>query len=303
MKIEIFDKNVPSTDGKHTLRGTVYKPEGEIKGLFHIVHGMCDYIGRYDRLMKQIAEAGYLVFGFDNLGHGRTAEKGEHGFIAHKDGWQILAADVNHFGNEMKREYPNLPYYLMGHSMGSFIVRLAACLYPELPDKLIVMGTGGPHPASGAGLLMSRTVKKIRGDKHISPALEKPMFGSYNKRFKDKSGDWLSSDPKVREAYDKDNYCNFHFTASALFDLVMLNSVTNKRSWFTTIRKDLPILLVSGQDDPVGDYGKGVRTVYKKLKAEGANVKIKLYPNNRHEVHNDKARDELKNDILKFISE
>ena len=169
-------------------------------------------------------------------------------------------------------------------------------------DKLIVMGTGGPMAATKPAIGMINTIKLFRGKRSTSPFIEKLAFGEYNKGFGDGSnGDWLSKNPEVRRVYDADKFCNYHFTLSAMHDLVKINDAVNKKKWFKKISKTLPILLVSGADDPVGSHGDGVKKVYKKLKKRGANVTMKLYTDNRHEVLNDTARDEVIADINRFL--
>lgn len=297
------EKKVLSSDGKNTLSGVVYIPDGEIKGLFHLVHGMTEYIDRYTELLSTITNAGYVCFGFDNLGHGKTAREGDLGFIASKDGWKYLVDDVSVFADEIRSEYPNIPYILMGHSMGSFIVRLHAAKYGHLVDKLIICGTGGNNPAAPAGLLLCNIIKALRGERAISPLIENMAFGAYNKRFEGNSKyDWLTKDTEIINKYANDKYCTFHFTASAMHDLIKLNHLCNSKKWYDDIHIDLPILLISGDMDPVGNYGKGVRQVYDRLKATGHNnATVKLYENCRHEIHNDSCRSEMAEDILKFI--
>lgn len=304
--IEVKEKEVLSSDGIHTLRGRVYLPAGKPKGYFHVVHGMTEHIGRYDAFMRSVAEDGYIVFGYDNLGHGFTADEEDLGFIAEKDGWKYLAADVAKFAGSVRSEYEKvygkLPYYLMGHSMGSFIVRVAS-VYCIKPDKLIIMGTGGPNLASGAGLAFIKAVKKIKGDRYVSEAVDKLAFSAYGSHFDgDDKNRWLTKDKDVLEKYAADPFCNFKFTVSAMGDLVKLNRVANSERFFEkTGRRGYPVLLVSGADDPVGDYGRGVSAVYRNLKANGAHVMIKLYKNCRHEILNDTCRDEVTRDIKKFL--
>ena len=301
------EMRVPSSDGIHTLSGVVYLPEGEKKGLFQIVHGMTEYIGRYDRFMTDLAEEGWIVFGYDHLGHGGTArDESELGYIAPKDGWELLVKDVKAFSCAVRAEYDgtnSLPYCLMGHSMGSFIARLAAKEHVK-PDRLIIMGTGGPNPAAGVGLCLIGLLKKIKGERHISDLIQSIAFGSYDKRFaadlKLAPRAWLTTDTNVRRTYDADPLCTFRFTVSAMGDLIRLIKYSNHHAWFEAIPKDLPILLVSGEDDPVGNYGKGIRTVEKRLKKTGARVECKLYSGARHEILNDFTYDTVKNDILAF---
>ena len=301
---EKFIKEIPSVDGEHTLKVRVFKPEGEIKGLFHVVHGMTEHIDRegYVTFMSTLAENGYLAFGYNHIGHGDTAkDDSELGFIAPKDGWKFLVGDVSNAEREIKKEYPDLPLYLLGHSMGSFIVRLAA--EEARPDRLIIMGTGGPNPAAGAGIALASVIKTFRGDHHVSMMIENTAFGKYNERFdKTRKYDWLTKDRHVQDVYAADKFCTFHFTVSAMKDLVVMNKKCNEKEWFASYDKKLPTLLVSGSDDPVGDYGKGVTTVYEGLKNAGCDVSMKLYENCRHEILNETCREEVTTDILDFIA-
>lgn len=302
MNITVTKESVPSSDGIHTLIGKTYIPEGKIKGLFHVVHGMTEHIDRYDGFMREMAQQGYICFGYDHLGHGKTVNSADElGFIAHKDGWNYLAKDVSVFASAMKEKYGSfLPYYLMGHSMGSFVSRLAAEKYIK-PDKLIIMGTGGPNAAAGVGLVAIDIIKFFKGERYISKAVDNLAFGTYNSHFKSENDPiaWLTKDKEQKKKYAADPYCTFKFTVSAMHDLVTLNKKANRAEWFKNIK--MPVLLVSGADDPVGDYGKGVTKVYEKLKKAGCNVQLKLYENCRHEILNDSCRDEVIRDIENFI--
>lgn len=304
MTFTVISKNVPSTDGENMLHGTLFVPNGDIRGIFHLVHGMTEYIGRYAPLFEKLSSAGYLCVGYDNLGHGNTAKEGDLGFIAAKSGDKYLIDDVNAFAECIKSAYPNLPYYLMGHSMGSFITRLAVEKFPHLADKYIICGTSGKNAAAGIGLLLCNTTKLLRGARAISPALENIAFGAYNKRFEGLSKyDWLTKDRDIIDKYANDKFCTFHFTVSALGDLIRMTKSCNSKRWFKNIKQDLPILIVSGDMDPVGNYGKGVREVYNRLKAaQKSDVTLFLYENCRHEIHNDSCREQLTEDILRFIA-
>ncbi len=308
MAYRSFD--VPSSDGLHTLRGRVYLPKGTPLGFFHIVHGMTEHIGRYDRIMGDLADRGYIAFGYDNLGHGNTADAAELGFIAHKGGDDLLCQDVKAFSDAVRGSFAPaegnlLPYYLMGHSMGSFITRLAVVRYVT-PDKYIIMGTGGKNPAAGAGLLLAKLIRTLRGERHISPLLDRLAFGGYNKRFgggtREDPSPWLTRDPEVRVQYYKDPFCTFKFTVSAMGDLIRLMKNANRPAWFGAIPPTLPILLLSGEEDPVGDYGRGVTWVYECLKREGKQVSCILYPDARHEILNDSTYQAVLCDISAFLA-
>ncbi len=304
--VKVIDKEVLSTDKKHKLKGKIYIPDGSAKGLLHVVHGMTEYIGRFDGFMREMAQDGFIVFGYDHLGHGHTVnDENELGFIAHENGWQHLVDDVFTFGNEVRKSLQGekLPFILMGHSMGSFIVRLAAAKYNHY-DKLIVMGTGGPNPASGVAIILAGLLKAVKGERGYSDLLQNAAFGAYNKHF-EKENDpyaWLSVNKENRDKYRVDPLCTYRFTNSAMQDLVKLNKYCNDKKWYADINKKKPILLVSGSEDPVGDYGKGVKAVYENLKAAGAHVQIKLYEGYRHEILNDFCRDQVVADIRTFIS-
>lgn len=201
MSITINKEFVPSSDGIHALSGKVYIPEENPKGLFHVVHGMTEHIERYDFFMRKLAEDGYICFGYDHLGHGKTAENADElGFIAHKNGWDHLAKDVSVFAEAMKKKYgETLSYYLMGHSMGSFVSRLAAEKYIK-PDKFVIMGTGGPNPSAGIGLIAIDIAKIFKGEKYISKTIDNLAFGSFNSHFEDENDPiaWLTKDKGQR---------------------------------------------------------------------------------------------------------
>lgn len=175
MSVKVIEKSVLSSDRIHELKGVIYLPQGTPKAFLHVVHGMTEHIGRYDGFMREMAEEGYIVFGYDNLGHGKTARsKQELGYIAKKDGWKRLANDVAVFSAAVKSEYgKTLPYYLMGHSMGSFIVRTAAKDYCT-PDKLIIMGTAASRRHPGSGLRLSKRLKGLKA----KSIFQKPSINS-----------------------------------------------------------------------------------------------------------------------------
>lgn len=303
-----FEKRtITSTDGVHELVVKVFRPEGEVKGLFQVVHGMQEYIGRYESFMAMMAENGYLCFGHDHIGHGDTAkETGDFGFFASKDGWKIVVDDVYRVGSEIKKDFPEQNIILMGHSMGSFIVRLSAADHADFYHGLVVMGTGGPNPLAGIGIGLAGLIGTVRGEKHISPLIEKMAFGAYNKRWPEEAPlGWLSRKKENVEKYAADPYCSFHFTVSALRDLVTMNKKCNEKAWFDRIvATGLPLFFVSGADDPVGDWSKGVLTVKSELEKRGVkNLRVKLYPEARHEILNDLCADEVLADLLAWANE
>ncbi len=306
MEYTVKQVKVPSCNGSHRLHGVVYLPEQAPKGILHIVHGMTEHIARYEPTMAHFAALGYIVMGYDHLGHGFTVnDDSELGFIAHKDGWKQLVQDVKTFSDALRQEYgAQLPYYLLGHSMGSFIVRLAAETQVR-PDKLIIMGTGGPNPAAGAGLAVIGAVKALKGERYYSALVDSLAFGSYNKRFGGGTAEdpspWLTTDEDVRKRYYADKLCTFKFTVSAMGDLIRLTKNANRRGWYTHLNRSIPILLVAGEDDPVGNYGKGVEQVYRQLLKTGHSAQCILYKGARHEILNERCARQTQADIQTFL--
>ena len=302
--IEIKKYSALSSDGIHTLPCTAFIPDGEIKGLFQIIHGMTEYIMRYESFMREMAENGFLCFGYDQLGHGAAVkDQSELGFIAHCDGWKYLIDDTAVFPEIIKKEYGNdIPYILLGHSMGSFTARLSAEKF-NMHDKLIIMGTGGPNPAVDLGIELCKEKKLLKGEFHKSKLIDRLAFGSYNHKFGyEDRNNWLSNIESVRKAYAADKLCNFEFTVSAMEDLFMLTKYSNRKKGFSSCVTEKPILMLSGEDDPVGDYGKGTGKVFDLLRQNGADVRLKLYKGCRHEVLNDLCREKVVSDILEFIN-
>ena len=296
----------PSADGLHEIAAYVARPEdGRVRGIVQIVHGMSEYFLRYRSLCEFLATNGFAVCGNDHLGHGETAtDEEELGFIAEKDGADILASDVNALSELIKERYPHVPHILLGHSMGSLIARYCVAVYPDITDSAIIMGTVGPGNPVTLAKLVSKLNGKLFGAYNRSSLIDKLAFGSYNKGFPKEDGKkgWISSDADVRREYEEDPNSGFLFTASGYYDLFDLTARVNKKEWAESIDKSLPILLVSGRQDPCGDYGRGVVKVCEMLIGAGVeNTRIKIYPNSRHEILNDVEKDEVFGDILSWV--
>ncbi|MEG1870173.1 MAG: alpha/beta fold hydrolase, partial [Oscillospiraceae bacterium] len=281
-----------SSDGKNNIISKIYMPAQTPKGVIQIVHGMCEHMGRYESFMKFFAENGYVVCGNDHLGHGETvANKEDLGFFGTAQGYSKLLQDVHKLNLIMKKDYPDLPYFILGHSMGSFITRLYLAKYDDNLTGAIISGTGGPNPMVKAGYKLACGAIRKRGERYRPKNIDKMVFGAYNTHFKGKnstSKDWLSSDPQVVADFMADEYCMFTFTAAGFKDLFALHYLANREDTVQRIPHQLPILLLSGEQDPVGAYGKGVHKVYSMFKKAGIeNVTLQLYPNGRHEMLNE----------------
>ena len=303
-----FDKEewkYPSADGVRTVNATVYLPHKEPKAVVQISHGMCEYIDRYQPFMTYLAEHDFLVCGNDHIGHGRSIGspimKGDFG---PENGPKNLVKDVHTLTKKVREQYPDTPYFLLGHSMGSFVARLYMAAYPDLLDGVILSGTAGPNPAVKGGILLARLIAATKGKNYRSVQLDKLAFGRFNDRILDRrtDKDWLTRDNQVVSQYRRDPNCMFLFTAKGYEDLFTMSSWANHPDWAVRVRKDLPILLLSGDMDPVGDYGKGVSKVYEMLLDAGVkDVNLRLYRDGRHEMLNEVNRDQVYADILQWI--
>lgn len=300
--------SLKSANGMSQLNGILYLPEHLPKGLIQISHGMVEHIGRYKAFMIWLVEQGYGVCGHDHIGHGKSfnpdTEK-TFGYFAKKHGDDYLVEDLYAFGQLAKQEAGSVPHILLGHSMGSFIARLCVVKYPEAYNGFIMSGTGGPSLMSQMGSSIMGVMKPLLGPEKQSEKLDQLLFGGFNKGIINRKThkDWLTRDADIVESYLQDPYCQFLFTTSALKDLGLLTKKANQTDWFSKVSKTMPILMISGKEDPVGDYGKGVTKVYEKLKSNGCQVEYILYEGGRHEMLNETNRQEVYCDILKWLDE
>ena len=290
-----------SADGESLIHAYVWSPVGEIKGVIQLSHGMCEYVQRYDAWARRFAAGGN-----DHLGHGNTAPSPEQlGHIAPRNGHEILVEDVHALSLLMRERFPSAPLILYGHSMGSFVARAYLSKYGNELAAALLSGTIGPGLPTGLGRKVAHTVGFLRGREHRSRLLTAMGFGSYNKRFEKEKDtfSWLTRDKAVRDAYRKDRFCKIIFTTEGYDTLFALISQISKKSWAETLPKELPILLFSGDCDPVGGNGKGVRAVYERLKRAGVNASLRLYEGGRHEMHNELNADEVYADLKAYLEE
>ena len=294
-----------SSDGKNTVYSRIYMPAcGKARAVVQLVHGMVDHIGRYTVLAEYLCARGYALAGNDHLGHGYTASSEDDlGFFASRGGADIVIEDVRLFNERLHAQFGNTPIFMLGHSMGSFIARLYACEHPRTIRGLIIHGTGGANPLVPLGRVLVRLLRIVRGDKHRSRTVSSMAFGSYNKRFPGEGVNaWLSRDGEMIASKLNDRYGSFTFTLAGYSDLFKLISRSNSRRFYREYPTSMPTLIVSGNMDPVGNYGKGVEQVYKKLCLGGrSRVELKLYDGARHELFNEINREEVFSDICDFL--
>ena len=293
-----------SSDGKSRVHGWVYAPNTEPIAMLQIAHGMCEYIGRYHWFMETLCKQGFVVFGNDHIGHGESSEPENYGYFGEKNGYRHLVSDLQRMNTIVKEKYPQLPLFLFGHSMGSFVARLYASRYADDLRGAIFCGTGGPNPLAKGGIAAASLCIKLKGSMWRSPQLSNLAFGSYNNKYDPQrtTHDWLTRDEAIIDKYLNDPKCRFLFTAAGLRDLFTMLAESNSKQWFRTLDKDLPVLLISGDMDPVGDYGKGIEKVFTSLKDSGAqDVSMILYPQARHELLNEINKEEVFADIHHWL--
>lgn len=295
--------SIPSSDGKTELAAYKLVPE-QPRAMVQISHGMKEYFLRYEGFADYLAQNGFLVFGHDHLGHGNTAKSSDDlGFTVSAD---ALAEDVHKLSLAMKKEHPTLPLILFGHSMGSFIARAVLEQYATDYAAAVICGTGGPDTPAGAGKLLAGLLIALRGERHRSAFVTGVAFGTYNKKFEkgcDKNA-WLSCDTAIVDRYNADPFCAYTFTLRGYADLFSLVGKVNRRAWFHALPKDLPLLVVSGAEDPVGSWGKGVRAVADRLRnADMKDVTLRLYPEMRHEILNEIGKEQVWKETLKWMEQ
>ncbi len=302
MSITYNEVQFRSADGIHTIVGRIYRPETEPRAILQLCHGMIEHIGRYDDIARFFASHGFIVAGHDHLGHGKSAAKPEDfGFFADKDGVDKLLSDLHTMNCIARKANPGLPVILLGHSMGSFIVRLFAEKYTKDIDALIIHGTGGPNPLLPVGKALTAILEALYGGHYRSRMIANMAFAGYNSKFGKNCGvhAWLSRDPKCIEAYEADPFTQYIFTVSGYRDLFRMVGGCNSAAWFANYPKDLPTLVISGTADPVGNFGKGPDYVYKHLLTAGVGkVSLKMYEGARHELLHETNVEEVKNDLL-----
>lgn len=286
----------------------VYKwepEEGKI-GAIQLVHGSCEHAGRYEAFGEFMAQNGYIVYANDHRGHGLSAQsKEELGYFGEKEGWSLIVEDLQEINRMIKLENGGLKVIMLGHSMGSFLARHYGILHGEELNGLIATGTShNPRLLLKLGKYFAEMDIKKGNIKRRNMFLNKLSYESFNDKFKPNrtKQDWLTRDERIIDAFLMDELCGFVFTSGGFRDMFDgLLFITDENNIRTT-PKNLPILLLSGKDDPVGDYGKMVIRAYEKYKEAGIeNIDIKLYAGMRHEILNEVGKEEVYSDILSWI--
>lgn len=298
MKREFY---YPSRDGVTKIHAIEWIPEGEVTAVLQMCHGMVEYIDRYHEFADFLTKHGVYVVGHDHLGHGKSVVSQEKlGFFHETDGNAYVIADIQQLRMQTAKKYPGVPYFIMGHSMGSFLVRQYLGLYSGGLSGAIIMGTGEqPSLVVNAGKLVCKIIAAIKGWDYRSKFVNNLAVGAYEKKM---GAAWLSKNPENVKEYHEDPLCGFIFTVNAYYHMFSGIAKMNQQEKEGKVAKSLPLLFVAGKDDPVGNYGKGVENVYNKYKKCGyQDVQLKLYEEDRHEILNEEDKDVVFQDILAWL--
>lgn len=280
----------------------VYLPEGEAKGIFQIVHGMCEYKERYADFMSYLAENGFIAAAHDHRGHGKSIKtESDLGWFGDKRG-RAVVEDAVQVTRKLKEKYPSLPVTLFGHSMGSMVVRCYIADYDDEIDKLIVCGSPSKNPLAGAVIALVKAVALAKGERYRSGTLAQLSTGSGDKKFPGEGKNaWLTRDKEIVERYNADPHCNFIFTCNGFENLFRLMKKTYDKKRYAAKKRRLPIFFVSGSDDPVLiDEDKWLKAQNTLREIGYANVSGKLYHQMRHEILNELGKEEVYADLLAF---
>lgn len=274
------------------------------RAILQISHGMAEYLLRYRAFAEFLTQHGFVVCGNDHLGHGATSgTAAQDGFFAPKNGEEFVLQDLLQMNKIIRKRYPSLPLVLFGHSMGSFFARWFVERFPTQVDGVIICGTGGSNPIGGVGIAITALLTKLKGATATSNFVDQLAFGSYNKRIEAQKTkfDWLSKNDENVAQYIADPKCGFLFTVSAFHALMVVLQQVNTSKHYTLLPKELPYYVIAGENDPVGNYGKGPTEVATRLQQQNiAQVSLTLYPEMRHEILNEKDATKVFQDVLEW---
>ena len=302
-------EQITSSDNTHYLHHTFFEPSDSntaISATLLIVHGMAEHSGRYAKFAQFLANHGIAVATYDQLGHGKTVKSAkELGFFGHEHPVQSLLKDVIVMADSLKARHPDVPHFVMGHSMGSFIVRNVLKHHARTFNGAILMGTADANPLTKVLLPVNKILTKAAPKKPntlLANTMNKVLNSKLDNRISTSPFAWLNEDAAAVEAYEADPLTGFEFTNNGFLTLFTLMEAGLKKDWATTIAKNFPMLFISGENDPIGDMGRGIRKIANRLdKQNFEQVAVQLYPHMRHEPLHEQNKQKVYEDILAWI--
>ena len=291
--------------GAGKIHACRWEPEGQPRAVMQILHGIAEFVERYDDFANFLTTKGVLVVAEDHMGHGQSINgEGIQGYF--HGGWFTAIEDSMQLMEDTKAEFPDTPYILFGHSMGSFMARTILCKYPDCGlTAAVICGTGWqPAAAMPAMVKLVEGICKLSGEDKPNETLQRLIFGSYNKKVEHPrtSYDWLTRDDKIVDAYIAHPLCGFIPTAGLLRDMMKGMLYIEQKENLSNMQKNLPVFFIAGGDDPVGPYGKGVHTCAEAFRKAGMeDVSVRIYPLCRHEILNEINREQVYQDVWKWI--
>lgn len=291
--------------GKGKLHCVQWTPAREPKAILQIVHGIAEYVERYDDFARYLNDLGILVVAEDHMGHGQSIAGGSTQGFFH-GGWFTAVDDSVRLMQKAQKEHPGLPYVLFGHSMGSFMARTILCRYPDSGiAAAIICGTcWQPRALLPAVVALCQSVASYSGEENPNENLQNLVFGGYNKRIANPRtpSDWLSRDKSVVDAYEAHPLCGFTPSCGLLRDMMIGMQYNEDGKNLASMNKELPVFIIGGSEDPVGLYGKSVPKTAKEFRKVGMKrVSEKLYPGMRHEILNEIGKEQVFRDISDWI--
>lgn len=296
----------PSADGRTSIHAVEWAPEGSVRAVLQISHGVAEYILRYEPFAEYLTARGFAVAGHDHLGHGGSvAEGAARLYFGPRGSWSWVVDDIYTRRRLAGKRFPGVPCFLLGHSMGSFLARTYLIRYPGTVDGAVIMGTGQQSPALIAGGRAVAAGESARiGEDKASPLVEKLAFGAYNKRFAPNrtANDWLSVSEANVDRYLADPLCGGTPTSGLFREMLSGLSFIAKPENLRKMNLNTPILFISGAMDPVGDCGRGVKKAFRSFRKAGVrDVSLKLYPELRHELLCEDCKETVYEDIYQWL--
>ncbi len=302
MAYQKFTGTYQSSDHINRIHYYIYEPEADLRAILQIVHDFGDFVERNENLIHFFTDHGIMVCGCDHIGHGRSSKKKEYGYFGEKNGWTYLIKNTKKLTHYMKKEYPDIPYFIYGHGMGSLIVRMD-CIHEDGISGVILSGTSGKQKYCRRKLLFAALLKRIQGAEHRSTYLQTDIEKHLNHHFLKEQDNyaWIAANEGTRREYVRIYEEHLPITVAAYEDILKMLALVSTKKWYQSVNIDTPILLIAGKEDPIGNFGKGVLEVHRRLEDTWHRVELHLYDAMRHNICDEVKRNEVYTDILQWM--